>query len=188
MLSKSKCHQSCDLTSGNWGHGSHDCCHIFGAVLSPEIRLPLQLPFSAKIMAKYVQSSALGHTTGSFWEIPRHEDMLGLVGSSLLWRGWLFPLKRPSTGTLYTNGHFQATSASLALRLQKLFYCFELFENNIGRSFPFSVLLIWKSWALLFRFVSSSKYVWSLGSVQGWKFVRVAPEGSFTGLWRLRQP
>lgn len=52
-------------------------------MLSPEIRLPLQLPFSAKIMAKYVQSSALGHTTGSFWEIPRHEDKAAGAGRIL---------------------------------------------------------------------------------------------------------
>lgn len=45
MMLYSKCHCGSNLTPGDWGHGSHDYCHIFGAVFSPKIRLPFVTSF-----------------------------------------------------------------------------------------------------------------------------------------------
>lgn len=42
---KSKCHRGSNLTLNNWGHRSHDYCHIFETVFSLEIRLPSAASF-----------------------------------------------------------------------------------------------------------------------------------------------
>lgn len=147
MMLSPKCHRGGNLTQSDQGNRSHDYCRIFGPILHPEIRLPFAAPF---LHQDYCCACLLSESG-----LPRPWDAAipMLLGSS--------PLGQGGSGhaPVVTPGHEHHTS--LPLSHQKLFcgqekmIALSYFKN---RSFPFSVSLIERSRALLFRFTLSLKY------------------------------